>query len=115
MKVLDKHIISSVAYEVMPLYDITEAYLFGSYARKEADEDSDVDICIECGDRSRFSLLGALELPWRRHLADPSTLYAAATPSIRAPSSATSKTGNSSMRNPDALSPIVGKGAMAYR
>lgn len=60
MKVLDKHIISSVAYEVMPLYDITEAYLFGSYARKEADEDSDVDICIECGDSFTLFSLGGL-------------------------------------------------------
>ena len=47
MKVLDEHTISSAVREAMPLYDVTEAYLFGSYAREEADEDSDVDICIE--------------------------------------------------------------------
>lgn len=44
----------------MPRYDITEAYLFGSYARKEADEDSDVDICIECGDSFTLFSLGGL-------------------------------------------------------
>ena len=58
MKVLDEHTISSAACEVMPLYDITEAYLFGSYARKEADENSDVDICIECGDSFTLFSLG---------------------------------------------------------
>lgn len=59
MKALDEHTISSAVREVMPLYDVTEAYLFGSCAREEADEDSDVDICIECGDSfTPFSLGG---------------------------------------------------------
>lgn len=60
MKVLDEHTISSAVREVMPLYDVTEAYLFGSYAREEADEDSDVDICIECGDSFTLFSLGGL-------------------------------------------------------
>lgn len=60
MKVLDEHTISSVICELMPLYDITEAYLFGSYARKEADEHSDIDICIECGDSFTLFSLGGL-------------------------------------------------------
>lgn len=60
MKVLDEHTISSAVCEVMPRYDITEAYLFGSYAREEADEDSDVDICIECGNSFTLFSLGGL-------------------------------------------------------
>lgn len=60
MKTLDEHTISSAVREVMPRYDITEAYLFGSYARNEADEKSDVDICIECGDSFTLFSLGGL-------------------------------------------------------
>lgn len=60
MKTLDEHTISSAVREVMPRYDITEAYLFGSYARNEADEESDVDICIECGDSFTLFSLGGL-------------------------------------------------------
>lgn len=60
MKTLDEHIISSVVHEVMSQYDITEAYLFGSFARNEADEESDVDICIECGDSFTLFSLGGL-------------------------------------------------------
>lgn len=58
MKTLDEHTISSAVHEVMPRYDITEAYLFDSYARNEADEESDVDICIECGDSITLFSLG---------------------------------------------------------
>lgn len=58
MKTLDEHTISSAVREVMPRYDITEAYLFDSYARNEADEESDVDICIECGDSITLFSLG---------------------------------------------------------
>lgn len=50
MMMLDEHIIASIIREVLPQYDVKEAYLFGSYARNEADEDSDIDICIECGE-----------------------------------------------------------------
>ena len=58
MKTLDEHTISSAVREVMPRYDITEAYLFDSSARNEADEESDVDICIECGDSITLFSLG---------------------------------------------------------
>lgn len=58
MKTLDEHTISSAVREVMPRYGITEAYLFDSYARNEADEESDVDICIECGDSITLFSLG---------------------------------------------------------
>lgn len=60
MKTLDEHAISSAVREVMPRYGITEAYLFGSYGRNEADEESDVDICIECGDSFTLFSLGGL-------------------------------------------------------
>lgn len=45
--------VSSAASEL----DIARAYLFGSYARGEANEDSDVDICLETG--TSFSLFNA--------------------------------------------------------
>ena len=37
--------------------DIVRAYLFGSYARGEADDSSDIDLCIETG--PSFSLFNA--------------------------------------------------------
>ncbi|WP_165053726.1 MULTISPECIES: nucleotidyltransferase family protein [unclassified Adlercreutzia] len=47
---------SSVA-EVAPAYDVDKVYLFGSYARGEAHEKSDVDLCLETG--ATFSLCSA--------------------------------------------------------
>lgn len=38
-------------------FDIERIYLFGSYARNEATEASDVDLCLEMG--STFSLFNA--------------------------------------------------------
>ena len=38
-------------------YGIKKAYLFGSYARGEADEKSDVDIRIEKGDNNKLKSL----------------------------------------------------------
>ncbi len=39
--------IKKAASTVCPKYDVESAYLFGSYARNEADETSDVDIRID--------------------------------------------------------------------
>ena len=39
-------------------YGVVRAYLFGSYARGEADDRSDVDICIECDDGFTLFSLG---------------------------------------------------------
>lgn len=57
---LNEHTIASKAREVLPQYDVKEAYLFGSYARNEADENSDIDICIECGNSFTLFSLGGL-------------------------------------------------------
>ena len=47
MSTLDQHIIQDAVVEVASAYPIERAYLFGSYARGEADEKSDIDLCIE--------------------------------------------------------------------
>ena len=45
--------IKNAASSVCKKYDVERAYLFGSYSRGEADEDSDVDIRIEKNKRSK--------------------------------------------------------------
>ena len=42
-----KHTIGKEVGRVAAAYPIRKAYLFGSCARGEADESSDVDVCIE--------------------------------------------------------------------
>ena len=97
MKTLDEHTISSAVREVMPRYDITEAYLFDSYARNEADEESDVDIAAT---PSRSSPWEDPALLWRLPSVAPWMSCAAAIPSTRALNSATLKTEIFFMRNP---------------
>ena len=41
-------------YPVAEKYDLSKVYLFGSYARGEADEKSDVDIALELEDESTY-------------------------------------------------------------
>lgn len=68
---LNEHTIASKAREVLPQYDVKEAYLFGSYARNEADEDSDIDTCIECGESFTLFSLGDLGVALENALGRP--------------------------------------------
>ena len=43
---------------VSPSFDINKVYLFGSFARGQQTETSDVDLCLETG--QKFSLLNAV-------------------------------------------------------
>ena len=49
--------IRSAVSETAAFYDIDRVYLFGSYARGTANDDSDVDLCLETG--RTFSLFNA--------------------------------------------------------
>ena len=54
--------ITDITYIVKPLadkYNIQQVYLFGSYARKEATEDSDIDILVCGGDRFKLTMVFA--------------------------------------------------------
>ncbi|SDC42645.1 hypothetical protein SAMN04487864_10775 [Succiniclasticum ruminis] len=54
--------ITDITYIVKPLadkYNIHQVYLFGSYARKEATEDSDVDILVCGGDKFKLTMVFA--------------------------------------------------------
>lgn len=68
---LNKHTIASRAHEVLPQYDVKETDLFGSYARDEADENSDIDICIECGEPFTLFSLGGLVTALEKALGQP--------------------------------------------
>lgn len=66
MMQVDRHTIAQAVSEYAPLYGVLRAYLFGSYARDEADERSDVDICIECDEGFTLFSLGG----FAQHLED---------------------------------------------
>lgn len=49
--------ISTVVSRVLPRYDVSEAYLFGSFARGEQAPDSDIDLRLICGNTMTFGAL----------------------------------------------------------
>lgn len=49
--------ISAAVSRVLPRYDVSEAYLFGSFARGEQTPDSDIDLCLVCGSTVTFGTL----------------------------------------------------------
>lgn len=49
--------ISTAATRVLAQYDVSEAYLFGSFARGEQTPDSDIDLRLVCGNTMTFGAL----------------------------------------------------------
>lgn len=49
--------ISTAASRVLAQYDVSEAYLFGSFARGEQTPDSDIDLRLVCGATMTFGTL----------------------------------------------------------
>lgn len=49
--------ISTAASRVLAQYDVSEAYLFGSFARGEQTLDSDIDLRLVCGNAMTFGTL----------------------------------------------------------
>lgn len=49
--------ISTSASRVLAQYDVSEAYLFGSFARGEQTPDSDIDLRLACGNTMTFGTL----------------------------------------------------------
>ena len=49
--------ISSAVSRVLAQYDVSEAYLFGSFARGEQTPDSDIDLRLVCGNTMTFGTL----------------------------------------------------------
>lgn len=49
--------ISTVASRVLAQYDVSEAFLFGSFARGEQRPDSDIDLRLVCGNTMTFGAL----------------------------------------------------------
>ena len=54
---LDIDRITQVVAEVVSEYDVLEAYLFGSYARGDQTEESDVDLRLLCGPSMTYGAL----------------------------------------------------------
>ena len=58
------YLLEEIAELIAPVarkYNIPKVYIFGSYARGEADADSDVDLMIEVGSLHGLEVIGALE------------------------------------------------------
>lgn len=60
--------ISTSASRVLAQYDVSEAYLFGSFARGEQSPDSDTDLRLICGDTMTFGTLYELTHELEREL-----------------------------------------------
>lgn len=60
--------ISTSASRVLAQYDVSEAYLFGSFARGEQSPDSDIDLRLICGDTMTFGTLYELTHELEREL-----------------------------------------------
>ena len=60
--------ISTAVSRVLARYDVREAYLFGSFARGEQTPDSDIDLCLVCGNTMTFGTLYELSLELEKQL-----------------------------------------------
>lgn len=60
--------ISTAASRVLVQYDVSEAYLFGSFARGEQTPDSDIDLRLVCGNTMTFGTLYELSLELEKEL-----------------------------------------------
>lgn len=60
--------ISTVASLVLAQYDVSEAFLFGSFARGEQAPNSDIDLRLVCGNTMTFGTLYELSHELEREL-----------------------------------------------
>lgn len=60
--------ISTAASRVLAQYDVSEAYLFGSFARGEQTPNSDIDLRLVCGNAMTFDTLYELSHELEREL-----------------------------------------------
>lgn len=60
--------ISTAASRVLAQYDVSEAYLFGSFARGEQTPNSDIDLRLVCGNAMTFCTLYELSHELEREL-----------------------------------------------
>ncbi len=60
--------ISTSASRVLAQYDVSKAYLFGSFARGEQTPDSDIDLRLICGNTMTFGTLYELSHELEREL-----------------------------------------------
>ncbi len=60
--------ISTAASCVLAQYDVSEAYLFGSFARGEQTPNSDIDLRLVCGNAMTFGTLYELSHELEREL-----------------------------------------------
>ena len=65
--------LSSAVSRVLAQYDVSEAYLFGSFARGEQTPDSDIDLRLICGNTMTFARFTNSPMSSRGNLGERST------------------------------------------
>ncbi|MBS5279085.1 MAG: nucleotidyltransferase domain-containing protein [Collinsella sp.] len=60
--------ISTAASRVLAQYDVSEAYIYGSFARGEQTPNSDIDLRLVCGNAMTFGTLYELSHELEREL-----------------------------------------------
>lgn len=74
-KVLTMKEIVSLVKPIAEKYSIKEIYLFGSYARGEADEDSDLDFLVFGGESFKLTMIFAFAEELRKALKKDVDVY----------------------------------------
>ena len=67
-KVMSIRDITYIVKTLADKYNIQQVYLFGSYAREEATEDSDIDILVCGGDKFKLTMVFAFAEELRKAL-----------------------------------------------
>ncbi|MEG0322784.1 MAG: nucleotidyltransferase domain-containing protein [Raoultibacter sp.] len=68
---VDKNAIATALLDVLKNYDIQEAYLYGSFARGDQSDDSDIDLRFLCGESINFAQLYDIQIELENRLGRP--------------------------------------------
>lgn len=68
---VEKESIRAAVNDIIPGHDVRQVWLYGSYARGDQREDSDVDLRFLCGDRIGFAELYEIQSQLEERIGRP--------------------------------------------